>query len=101
VLNLKAAGFRNKAIALSLSIADKTVELHIQNICAENGEPAKAIQPWAHPVPLPDKQLRRGLGSSDTEPRRRSPQGPATCASSPESPQVAVRPHTSDACRIS
>jgi DNA-binding NarL/FixJ family response regulator len=32
VLKLKAAGFHNKTIASSLSIADKTVELHIQNI---------------------------------------------------------------------
>ena len=37
VLKLMAAGFRNKAIASSLSIAEKTVERHIQSIYAKIG----------------------------------------------------------------
>jgi len=50
VLDLMAEGFRNKAIAASLNITDKTVERHIQSIYAKIGDPPDSIQPRAHAI---------------------------------------------------
>ncbi len=50
VLRLMAAGYRNKAIAMELSITTKTVERHIQSIYSKLGNPPDAIQPRAFAV---------------------------------------------------
>jgi DNA-binding NarL/FixJ family response regulator len=61
VLDLRASGYRNKAIATSLRITDETVERHIQSIYAKIGDPPASIQPRAHAVAIYQESTKHNL----------------------------------------